>query len=174
MFFERKGRFFSFIIQGLKYNPLSSFTYALTIVTMIQSGVIIRVAYRNGYARPNHLNFSKGVSSEWSIKMDTPDQIHQFIIIQWNIDDCSYRIFRWIIDGAVDTRRTGIMTPLHHHLLFFSVVRGYVRRSFFSCSPLLFLSLFSHVFSCRLDIHYLLTTLLLHFLSFSIDKSSLS
>ena len=62
----------------------------------------------------------------------------------------------------------------HHHLLFFSVVRGYVRRSFFSCSPLLFLSLFSHVFSCRLDIHYLLTTLLLHFLSFSIDKSSLS
>ena len=44
--------------------------------------------------------------------MDTQDQIHQFIIVQWNIDDCSYRVFCWIIDGAVDTRRTGIMTPL--------------------------------------------------------------
>ena len=53
----------------------------------------------------------------------------------------------------------------HHHLLFFSVVSGYVRRSS-SCWSLLFLSLFSRAFSCHLDIHYLLVIWFLRFLSF--------
>ena len=74
------------------------------------------LAYPSRYARPNHLKSPHFFEERyWASDVSgwiRKTKLYQFFIIQWNIDDCSYRIFCWIIDGAVDTRRTGIMTPL--------------------------------------------------------------